>query len=119
MAKAVKNETEQQMMIEAHRRDGAALTKWIYWLKQAVKTESLTGNFRRRRLETFREAQPDYQGPSFAPILSYAEHGAIVHYSQRRNERRSRTPRLFAGGYRRTLFAGHHGRYPHHRAGLR
>lgn len=80
-AKSVKNETEQQMMIEAHRRDGAALTKWIYWLKQAVKTESLTEISAAERLETFREAQPDYQGPSFAPILSYAEHGAIVHYS--------------------------------------
>ena len=80
-AKSVKNETEQQNMKEAHRRDGVALTKWICWLKRTVGNHPLTEISAAEKLEEFRAQQPDYQGPSFDPILSYGEHGAIVHYS--------------------------------------
>ena len=33
------------------------------------------------KLEEFRRERPDYIGPSFAPIIAYGAHGAIVHYS--------------------------------------
>lgn len=79
--KAIKNETEIANEKEAHIRDGVAVTKLIYWLKQNVTTMPLTEMKVAEQLEKFRQQGKHYLGPSFEPIAGYAEHGAIVHYS--------------------------------------
>ncbi|MDD7404091.1 MAG: aminopeptidase P family protein [Butyribacter sp.] len=79
--KAIKNETEIANEKEAHIRDGVAVTKLIYWLKQNVTTMPLTEMKVAEQLEKFRQQGKHYLGPSFEPIVGYAEHGAIVHYS--------------------------------------
>ncbi len=82
--KAVKNETELSNMRKAHIRDGAAVTRFLYYLKshrRNFEAEHLTEMSAADILEGFRREQPGYIGPSFDPIVAFKEHGAIVHYS--------------------------------------
>ncbi len=79
--KAVKNPVEIANEKEAHIRDGVAVTRFIFWLKHNIDKMPLTERSAAQMLETFRKQQADYLGPSFSPIVGYAEHGAIVHYS--------------------------------------
>lgn len=79
MMKAVKNETELENLKKAHIMDGVAVTKFIYWLKNNVKS-GITELEAAKKLEEFRKLEGSYIGPSFEPIIAYKEHGAIVHY---------------------------------------
>ncbi len=83
LRKAVKNETEIENIKEAHIRDGVAVTSFIYWLKNSVRTgrEAATEDSAAKKLEELRRQQENYVGESFAPIVAFKEHGAIVHYS--------------------------------------
>ncbi len=81
LMKAVKNETELDNVRTAHLRDGVALTKFLFWLRQTVGRQPVTERSAAERLEQFRREQEHYLGPSFEPILAYGPHGAIVHYS--------------------------------------
>ena len=80
IAKSIKNPTEVKNERLAHLRDGIALTKFMKWLKDHVGREQITELSACEVLENFRAQQPDYLGPSFSPIMGYAEHGAIIHY---------------------------------------
>lgn len=81
--KAVKNKTEVENIRQAHIKDGVAVTKFIYWLKNRVCTgeECATEISAAKKLETLRRQQEDYVGESFSPIIAHAEHGAVVHYN--------------------------------------
>ena len=85
--KACKNSIEVANMKKAHIRDGAAVTKFICWLKKAVaassegKGECVTELSALHKLEEFRRQGKHYQGPSFVYIIAYGEHAAIPHYS--------------------------------------
>ena len=79
--KAVKNETEIANIRKAHLKDGVACTKFMYWLKTKIGTETITEIQASEKLEEFRAEQEHFIGPSFAPICAYKEHAAIVHYS--------------------------------------
>jgi len=79
--KAVKNSVEIKNEREAHIRDGVAVTRFIFWLKQNINKIPLTERSVAEILEKFRQEERNYLGASFEPIAGYAEHGAIVHYS--------------------------------------
>ncbi len=79
--KACKNDSEIAAEKSAHIKDGAAVTRFMKWLKTAVKTEKITEISAAEKLEEFRRDGENYLGQSFEPIMAYAEHGAIVHYS--------------------------------------
>lgn len=81
--KAIKNATEIENIRQAHIKDGVAVTKFIYWLKTSVcgGEECVTEISAAEKLEQFRRQQEGYIGQSFAPIIAYAEHGAVVHYN--------------------------------------
>lgn len=84
LMKAVKNSAEIAAEKSAHLRDGAAVTRFMKWLKTAVSSQispEITEISLAEKLEEFRKLDPDYLGQSFAPIMAYGEHGAIVHYS--------------------------------------
>ncbi len=86
--KAVKNPVEMDNERRAHLLDGVAVTKLIYWLKQAFcpteaggySDSNITEMDVCERLELLRKKGDGYIEQSFAPIAAYAEHGAIVHY---------------------------------------
>ena len=77
--KSIKNSSEINHMIEAHKKDGLALTKFIYWIKN-VNTKSITEYDAQNKLEKFRKMSTDYLHPSFNTIAGTGSNGAIVHY---------------------------------------
>lgn len=91
LMKAVKTPQETAHIREAHIKDGVAVTRFICWLKMNVReqgsgkpqgesAERITEMGAARKLEAFRAQMDGYLGPSFAPIIAYGAHGAIVHY---------------------------------------
>ncbi len=78
--KAVKNDVEIQGFHEAMKRDGVAMTRFLIWLKQAVKSLKETEVSIDQKLYELRAEQPFFKGISFDTIAGYQEHGAIVHY---------------------------------------
>lgn len=81
MLKACKTPAEINAERAAHIKDGAAVTRFMKWLKSAVKSEEVTEISAAEKLEEFRKASEGYLGQSFEPIMAFGEHGAIVHYS--------------------------------------
>ena len=79
--KAVKNTIECDNIRKAHLKDGIAVTKFMYWLKKNIGKIEITEMSAAKKLEEFRANQEGYIGASFAPIMAYGRHGAIVHYS--------------------------------------
>ena len=79
--KAIKNYTEISCTKEAHRRDGAAVTQFIYRLKKALKQgKSLTEVDAADCLLEERRRQRGFKDLSFSTIAAYGPNGAIVHY---------------------------------------
>ncbi len=79
LLKAIKNKTEINNMIKAHIVDGAALTKFIYWIKN-INKKKITEVDAQNKLEKFRKKNKDYLFPSFNTISGSGKNGAIVHY---------------------------------------
>ena len=81
LPKACKNEKEVDNFRIAHIKDGAAVTKFMRWVKTNVGQIPMDEISVAEKLEAFRQEQPGYICPSFEPIMGYGPHGAIVHYS--------------------------------------
>jgi Xaa-Pro aminopeptidase len=79
LLKAIKNKTEIKNMIDAHIIDGAALTKFIYWIKN-VNKKKISEVQAQNKLEKFRKMNKNYLYPSFDTIAGSGKNGAIVHY---------------------------------------
>ncbi len=77
--KSLKNKFEIKNMINAHILDGAALTKFLYWIKK-VNKKKLTEYQAQKKLEKFRKKNIEYLSPSFNTIAGSGGNGAIVHY---------------------------------------
>ena len=77
--KSIKNSNEINHMIEAHKKDGLALTKFIYWIKN-INRKTITEVDAQNKLEKFRKLNKDYLFPSFNTIAGSGSNGAIVHY---------------------------------------
>lgn len=80
LMKAIKNDTEIKNTIEAHVKDGVAMTKFIYWLKKNIGKIPMTEISVSDYLENLRKEQEHFIGISFDTIAGYGAHGAIVHY---------------------------------------
>ena len=77
--KSIKNLHEINHTIEAHKKDGLALTKFIYWIKN-INKKTITEVEAQNKLENFRKLSKDYLFPSFNTIAGSGSNGAIVHY---------------------------------------
>jgi len=80
--KALKNETEITGFRNAMIKDGIALTRFWKELEEQLKKgdETMTEWTISQRIAELRRQQGNYVSESFAPIVSYQDHGAIVHY---------------------------------------
>jgi Xaa-Pro aminopeptidase len=78
--KAIKNDIEIKNQKNAYIKDGVALTKFIYWLKNNPDIEKETEYSVGEKLGLFRKAQKYYQMPSFDTIAAYKENAAMMHY---------------------------------------
>jgi len=77
--KSIKNSSEIKNMVEVHKKDGLALTKFIYWIKN-INNKSITEVDAQKKLEKFRKMNNSYLYPSFNTIAGSGANGAIVHY---------------------------------------
>ncbi|MEG0290820.1 MAG: aminopeptidase P family protein [Erysipelotrichaceae bacterium] len=81
LMKACKNQIEIENDIQAHIKDGVAVTKFMYWLKTNVGKINITEMSAADQLLSLRKAQSDFIEPSFDTISAYKEHAAMMHYS--------------------------------------
>ena len=77
--KSIKNKTEIENMKLAHVKDGVALTKFLYWIKQS-KNFGFDEIFLEKKLESFRKKNKEYIYPSFDTIAGSGPNSAIIHY---------------------------------------
>jgi Xaa-Pro aminopeptidase len=78
--KATKNATEIAGTRAAHRRDGAAVTRFLAWLDREAPTGKLTEIDAVTALEDFRRDTGALKDVSFPTISGFGPNGAIVHY---------------------------------------
>ena len=79
--KAEKNPVEIENTKQAHIRDGVAVTKFMYWLKNNIGKIEITEISAADKMTELRKEQGQFIEPSFASIAGYGPNGAIVHYS--------------------------------------
>ena len=79
--KSVKNPTEIANIREAQLKDSVAHVKFMKWIKENYDKEEITELSASKKLDELRAQQGNFIRPSFDPIISFGEHGAIVHYT--------------------------------------
>src|SRR6185312_14659157 len=80
LMKAVKNRAEIDGTRAAHRRDGAAMARFLAWLDAEAPTGRLSEIDAVEALESFRRETGALKDISFPTIAGSGPHGAIVHY---------------------------------------
>jgi Xaa-Pro aminopeptidase len=80
LPKACKNAVELDGTREAHRRDGAAVTRFLAWLDRTTPVGGLREITASDRLEAFRKEGKYFRDLSFPTISGAGSNGAIVHY---------------------------------------
>lgn len=75
--KAQKNSAEIFGMIKAHEADGLALTKFLFWVKNAPGIDEIKAA---EKLLELRKEDKNFLYPSFATIAGFASNGAVIHY---------------------------------------
>ena len=81
MMKAIKNDVELDNLRKAHVKDGVAVTRLMYWLKQNVGKIPMTEISVSDKLLALRQAQEHFISPSFNTICAYRANAAMMHYS--------------------------------------
>jgi Xaa-Pro aminopeptidase len=105
MPKACKNAVELDGIRAAHRRDGAALSKFLGWLAAEAPKGGVKEMAAADRLEAFRRESNLLRDLSFPTISGAGPNGAIVHYRST-----PRTDRALAPGELYLVDSG--GQYP-------
>ena len=80
LPRAKKNTQELEGFRAAHRRDGAAMARFLAWLDGALEVGGLTELSVAAKLETLRQEDDLYRGPSFETISGAGPNSAICHY---------------------------------------
>lgn len=80
LMKACKNNIELENLRKCHIKDGVAVTKFMYWLKNNVGKEEIDELSATKKLEDFRKEQENYLEPSFDTICAYEANAAMMHY---------------------------------------
>ncbi|XP_037780041.1 xaa-Pro aminopeptidase 1-like isoform X2 [Penaeus monodon] len=82
LMKARKNEVEIAGMKNAHLKDAVALCDFLRFLEKEITAGAnvWTEISAATELRSFRAAQEDFVGLSFASISAYSSNGAVIHY---------------------------------------
>ena len=80
LPRACKNATERDGARAAHRRDAAAMARFLSWFAAEAPKGGLTEMSAAAQLLAFRREVALFRGESFPAISGAGEHGAIVHY---------------------------------------
>lgn len=80
LPKACKNAAELEGTANAHRRDGAAITRFLHWLDTEAQSGKVTEIDAAIKLESFRDELAELQDLSFETISGAGPNGALPHY---------------------------------------
>jgi len=78
--KSIKNKTEINNSIKSHIYDGAALTKFIFWLKDNFRKMKISEISAQEKLLRFRKKNKTFHNLSFPTISGSGPNSAIIHY---------------------------------------
>jgi Xaa-Pro aminopeptidase len=78
--KSLKNKIEIKNSIKSHIYDGAALTKFIFWLKNNFKKKKISEISAQEKLLKFRKKNKSFYNLSFPTISGTGPNSAIIHY---------------------------------------
>ena len=78
--KSLKNKTEIKNSIKSHIYDGAALTKFIFWLKNSFQNKKISEISAQEKLLEFRKKNKTFHDLSFPTISGSGPNSAIIHY---------------------------------------
>lgn len=111
--RAVKNQTEIANTLEAHRKDGVAVTKFLYYLKtEMAKGRCLSELDAEQYLYRMRKEQEDFLDVSFDTISAYGANAAMMPlYCDAGILCHASAGRVSSGRFGRALSAGDYGYY--------
>ena len=86
--KAIKTKNEIENIKKAHIYDGAALTKYLFWLKNNFLKKKITEIGAAQKLFNFRKKNKSFKFLSFPTISGAGPNGAIIHYKATKKSNR-------------------------------
>ncbi len=78
--KSIKSKIEIKNTIKSHIYDGAALTKFLFWLKKNYKKQRIDEISAQQKLLKFRKKNKTFKFLSFPTISGSGPNAAIIHY---------------------------------------
>lgn len=81
LLKAIKNKSEIKNLKIAHQKDGVALTKLMYYVKNNQDKGILTELSIADELEKYRKKNKGFIDLSFETISAFNAHGSMIHYT--------------------------------------
>ena len=78
--KSIKNRIEIKNITKSHIYDGAALTKFLFWIKNNFQKKRITELSAQEKLFKFRKNNKTFVSLSFPTISGSGPNGAIIHY---------------------------------------
>lgn len=79
--KSQKNKVEIKNMKKVHEYDGAALTKFLFWIQSNYETKKISELTAQEKLLSIKKKFKKFRYTSFPTISSTGPNGAIVHYN--------------------------------------
>ena len=86
--KSIKKKNEIENIKKAHIYDGAALTKYLFWLKKNFIKKKITEISGAKKLLNFRKQNKNFKFSSFPTISGTGPNGAIIHYKATKKSNR-------------------------------
>ncbi|RPG96247.1 MAG: aminopeptidase P family protein [Candidatus Pelagibacter sp. TMED165] len=86
--KAIKSKKEINNVARCHLDDGAALTKFLFWLKKNYLKHDITEIKAQEKLLDFRKKNKNFKFLSFPTISGSGPNGSVIHYRASRKSNR-------------------------------
>ena len=86
--KSIKSDKEIKNTIKSHIIDGAALTKFLIWVKKNYASHNINEISAQEKLLKFRKKNKDFKFLSFPTISGSGPNGAIIHYKASKESNR-------------------------------
>ena len=88
LLKSLKNKIEISNTIKSHLYDGAALTKFLFWVKKNYKKKKINEISAQDKLLKLRKKNRNFKFSSFPTISGSGPNGAIIHYKATKKSNR-------------------------------
>ena len=86
--KSIKSGVEIKNTIKTHIADGAALTKFLFWVKRNYKIKNVDEISAQEKLLELRKENKNFRFSSFPTISGAGPNGAIIHYKATKKSNR-------------------------------